>query len=71
MYVVGATKATFLTEIRKIVPESFCWYQGRGTGRQFIEVCKYGMNDNVGLLVNSLKEELFTPRPKRFCAGIG
>lgn len=54
MYVVGATKATFLTDIRKIVPNSFLLVPGVGAqGGSLEEVCKYGMNDQVGLLVNS------------------
>jgi orotidine-5'-phosphate decarboxylase len=54
MYVVGATKATFLTEIRKIIPESFLLVPGVGAqGGSLSEVCKYGMSKNVGLLVNS------------------
>jgi len=54
MYVVGATKASFLTEIRKIIPDSFLLVPGVGAqGGSLSEVCKYGMNNNVGLLVNS------------------
>ena len=54
MYVVGATKAEYLTEIRKIIPESFLLVPGIGAqGGSLEEVCKYGMNANVGLLVNS------------------
>ena len=54
MYVVGATKAEFFTEIRKIVPDSFLLVPGVGAqGGSLSEVCKYGMNENVGLLINS------------------
>lgn len=54
MYVVGATKAEYFTEIRKIVPDSFLLVPGVGAqGGSLSEVCKYGMNDNIGLLVNS------------------
>lgn len=54
MYVVGATKAEFFTEIRKIVPDSFLLVPGVGAqGGSLQEVCKYGMNSNVGLLINS------------------
>lgn len=54
MYVVGATKAEYFTEIRKIVPESFLLVPGVGAqGGSLSEVCKYGMNENVGLLINS------------------
>ena len=54
MYVVGATKAEYFTEIRKIVPDSFLLVPGVGAqGGNLSEVCKYGMNANVGLLINS------------------
>ena len=54
MYVVGATKAEYFTEIRNIVPNSFLLVPGVGAqGGSLAEVCKYGMNDNVGLLINS------------------
>ncbi|MFV0540543.1 MAG: orotidine-5'-phosphate decarboxylase [Aestuariibaculum sp.] len=54
MYVVGATKAEYLAEIRHIVPDSFLLVPGVGAqGGNLQEVCKYGMNKNVGLLINS------------------
>ncbi|PTX59502.1 orotidine-5'-phosphate decarboxylase [Kordia periserrulae] len=54
MYVVGATKASFLGEIREIVPESFLLVPGVGAqGGNLQDVCKYGMTDNIGLLINS------------------
>jgi orotidine-5'-phosphate decarboxylase len=43
MYVVGATKAEYFTEVRKIVPNSFI--SARRKGGSLSEVCKYGMND--------------------------
>lgn len=54
MYVVGATKAEYFAEIRKIVPNSFLLVPGVGAqGGSLAEVCKFGMNENVGLLINS------------------
>lgn len=54
MYVVGATKAEYLADIRKIVPDSFLLVPGVGAqGGNLQDVCKYGMNQNVGLLINS------------------
>ncbi len=54
MYVVGATKAEYLSDIRKIVPNSFLLVPGVGAqGGNLQEVCKYGLNDHVGLLINS------------------
>ena len=54
MYVAGATKAEYFTGIRKIVPNSFLLVPGVGAqGGSLAEVCKYGMTENVGLLINS------------------
>lgn len=54
MYVVGATKAEYFTEIRKIIPDSFLLVPGVGAqGGSLTEVCQYGMSSNVGLLINS------------------
>ena len=60
MYVVGATKAEYFTEIRKIVPDSFLLVPGVGAqGGSLSEVCKYGMNENVGLLINSARAVIY------------
>ena len=60
MYVVGATKAEFFTEIRKIVPDSFLLVPGVGAqGGSLSEVCKYGMNEKVGLLINSSRGVIY------------
>ncbi|WP_340063650.1 orotidine-5'-phosphate decarboxylase [Ascidiimonas aurantiaca] len=54
MYVVGATQANRLKEIRALIPESFLLVPGVGAqGGSLEEVAKYGMNEQVGLLVNS------------------
>jgi len=54
MYVVGATKAEYFAEIRKIVPTSFLLVPGVGAqGGNLQDVCKYGLSENVGLLINS------------------
>ncbi|OYX24976.1 MAG: orotidine-5'-phosphate decarboxylase [Flavobacteriales bacterium 32-35-8] len=54
MYVVGATKAEYLADIRKIIPDSFLLVPGVGAqGGNLQEVCNYGMNKNIGLLINS------------------
>lgn len=54
MFVVGATKAKALTEIRKIAPNHFLLVPGVGAqGGSLQEVAKYGMNQQCGLLVNS------------------
>lgn len=55
MYVVGATKAEYLAEIRQIIPESFLLVPGVGAqGGNLQDVCKYGMvKESIGLLINS------------------
>ncbi|MGZ4044621.1 MAG: orotidine-5'-phosphate decarboxylase, partial [Bacteroidia bacterium] len=54
MFVVGATKANMLTEIRKLIPNHFLLVPGVGAqGGSLEEVCKYGLNKDIGLLVNS------------------
>ena len=54
MYVVGATKAEYFKDIRKIIPDSFLLVPGVGAqGGNLQDVCKYGLNSSVGLLINS------------------
>lgn len=54
MYVIGATKADQLKDIRSIVPDSFLLIPGVGAqGGSLKDVCKFGMNENYGLLINS------------------
>ena len=54
MYVVGATKAEYFAEIRQIIPDSFLLVPGVGAqGGNLQDVCKYGMNNQIGLLINS------------------
>ncbi len=67
MYVVGATKATHLTKIREIVPDNFLLVPGVGAqGGSLEEVCKYGMNSNVGLLINSSRGIIYASNKKDF-----
>ena len=54
MYVVGATKAEYLTEIREIIPNNFLLVPGVGAqGGSLEEVCEHGITSDIGLLVNS------------------
>jgi orotidine-5'-phosphate decarboxylase len=67
MYVVGATKAEYFTEIRKIVPDSFLLVPGVGAqGGSLSDVCKYGLNANVGLLINSSRGIIYASSGKDF-----
>ena len=53
MFVVGATQSKYIEAIRDIAPKSFLLVPGIGAqGGDFEEVCKYGMNEDCGLLVN-------------------
>ena len=54
MYVVGATQGQMFQDIRKVAPDHFLLVPGVGAqGGSLQEVCKYGMNKDCGLLVNS------------------
>ena len=67
MYVVGATKAEYLAEIRQIIPNSFLLVPGVGAqGGSLEEVCKFGMNANVGLLVNSSRGIIYASKGEDF-----
>ena len=60
MYVVGATQADYLRQIRALIPESFLLIPGIGAqGGNLEEVCRYGMNRNGGLLINSSRGILY------------
>ncbi|MFD0991337.1 orotidine-5'-phosphate decarboxylase [Mariniflexile jejuense] len=67
MYVVGATKAEYLADIRKIIPNSFLLVPGVGAqGGNLQDVCKYGMTDNVGLLINSSRGIIYASNNEDF-----
>lgn len=67
MYVVGATKAEYLADIRKIIPNSFLLVPGVGAqGGNLKDVCKYGMNDQVGLLINSSRGIIYASNQEDF-----
>ena len=67
MYVVGATKASYLAEIRKIIPDAFLLVPGVGAqGGNLQDVCKYGMNNQVGLLINSSRGILYASKDADF-----
>ncbi len=67
MYVVGATKASYFSEIRKIIPNSFLLVPGVGAqGGNLQEVCKYGLSENIGLLINSSRGIIYASSGKDF-----
>ena len=67
MFVVGATKATDLSSIRKIVPDNFLLIPGVGfQGGSLAEVSKYGLNNDCGLLVNASRAIIYAGKNDNF-----
>lgn len=67
MYVVGATQAQMLENIRTIVPEHFLLVPGVGAqGGSLQEVCHYGKNKDGGLLINASRSILYASNGKDF-----
>lgn len=67
MYVVGATKAEMLTDIRAIVPNHFLLVPGVGAqGGSLQEVAEFGLNSTCGLLVNSSRQILYASSDSDF-----
>ena len=67
MYVVGATKAEMLGDVRRIVPSSFLLVPGVGAqGGSLEEVCRHGMTDDCGLLVNSSRGIIYASNGEDF-----
>ena len=60
MFVIGATRASDLENIRSIIPSHFLLVPGVGAqGGSLEEVSKYGMNSECGLLVNASRAVIF------------
>lgn len=67
MYVVGATKAEMLLDIRKMIPDNFLLVPGVGAqGGSLQDVAKYGMNKQCGLLVNSSRGIIYASSGEKF-----
>ncbi len=67
MFVVGATQGSLLADIRKLAPNSFLLVPGVGAqGGSLQEVCKYGMNKDCGLLVNSSRGIIYASSEANF-----
>ena len=72
MYVVGATRAEQLSDIRKIIPNHFLLVPGVGAqGGSLQEVAKYGMNQVCGLLVNSSRGIIYAGNGTDFAEKAG
>src|SRR5579863_2877137 len=67
MYVVGATKSTEFTNIRKYAPDNFLLVPGVGAqGGSLEDVCKYGMTKDCGLLVNASRSIIYASNGEDF-----
>ena len=67
MYVVGATRGEMFKDIRKVAPDHFLLVPGVGAqGGSLEEVCRYGMTDQCGLIVNSSRAIIYADGSERF-----
>jgi orotidine-5'-phosphate decarboxylase len=67
MFVVGATKSTEFTNIRKYAPDNFLLVPGVGAqGGSLAEVCRYGMNKDCGLIVNASRSIIYASNGEDF-----
>ena len=67
MYVVGATRGEMFRDIRRVAPNAFLLVPGVGAqGGSIEEVCKYGMIEDCGLLVNSSRAIIYADKTERF-----
>jgi orotidine-5'-phosphate decarboxylase len=67
MFVVGATKAQDLKEIRKIIPNHFLLIPGIGVqGGDLEEVIKNGLNSDIGVLINSSRGIIYAGDDEKF-----
>ena len=72
MFVTGATKASALAHIRTIIPDHFLLVPGVGAqGGSLSEVSKYGLNKEVGLLVNASRAIIFASKKEDFAEEAG
>lgn len=72
MYVVGATQGAMFADIRKVAPDHFLLVPGVGAqGGSLEEVCKYGMNSQCGLLVNSSRGIIYADSSENYAAVAG
>jgi len=67
MFVVGATKGSEFTGIRKYAPDNFLLVPGVGAqGGSLEEVCKYGMTKECGLIVNVARSVIYASAGEDF-----
>ena len=69
MFVIGATKASLLADIRTIIPDHFLLVPGIGfQGGSLEDVSKYGLNKDCGLLVNASRAIIYASEKEDFAA---
>ncbi len=67
MFVVGATKSTEFTNIRKFAPDNFLLVPGVGAqGGNLEEVCHYGITKDCGLIVNASRSIIYASSGEDF-----
>ena len=67
MYVVGATRGAEFENIRRLAPDNFLLVPGVGAqGGSLQDVCKYGMNRECGLLINSSRGIIYAGKGEDF-----
>lgn len=67
MYVVGATQGKMFEDIRRVAPRHFLLVPGVGAqGGSLEEVCRYGMTNECGLLVNSSRAIIYASDKENF-----
>lgn len=72
MYVVGATQGRMFEDVRKVAPRHFLLVPGVGAqGGSLEEVCRYGMNEDCGLLVNSSRGIIYASSDDHFAEVAG
>jgi orotidine-5'-phosphate decarboxylase len=72
MYVVGATRAEGIGEVRKLVPNNFFLVPGVGAqGGSLEDVANYGWNKDCGLLVNSSRKIIYASNSVDFAEKSG
>ncbi len=72
MFVVGATKATMLKDIRKIIPNHFLLIPGLGTqGGSLNDVCEYGLNKDIGILISASRSVIYASNDINFAEVAG
>jgi orotidine-5'-phosphate decarboxylase len=67
MFVVGATKADVVADIRRLLPDHFFLVPGVGAqGGSLKDISEKGMNKEIGLLVNASRAVIYAGNDEKF-----